>query len=141
MCNYDGAVRTRTLARIVGSYLTVMAITLAVRREALATLFPAFMQDAPLVLATGAFTLMAGLAILAAHHHWTSPSAVVLSLVGVAAALKGAALMIAPSFGASMTAAVARRPAVLLIVGAVMLAVGLWLSFVGWSAKGQSRRD
>jgi hypothetical protein len=132
---YDPAVRTRTLARIVGPYLVVMAVMLFVRQGELPLLFPAFMQDGPLVLATGAFTLMAGLAIVAAHHHWNTPAAIAISLIGIVATLKGASLMIAPDLGTEITAGVAGTPIVLLIAAAVALAAGLWLSFVGWLSK------
>lgn len=135
MPDYDPVLRTRTLARAVGPYLVVTAMMLFARRSALPMLLPAFMQDAPLVLAAGAFTLMAGLVIITTHHHWTGASAIVISLIGVLSALKGASLMIAPTLGAEMTAAVTRAPAVLMIVAAVVLLIGLWLSFVGWRSK------
>ncbi|HSZ52126.1 MAG TPA: hypothetical protein VK801_11185 [Caulobacteraceae bacterium] len=132
MADYDRVARTRTLARIVGPYLVVLGVMLFELRGALPTLLPAFMQDGPLVLASGAFTLMAGLAIICAHHHWTSGSAIVISLIGVAAAIKGAMLMIAPGFGSDLTAVVVRTPSILIIAAVVALLVGLWLSFVGW---------
>jgi len=53
----------------------------------------------------------------------------------VAAALKGAWLMIAPDLGAEMTATIVRTPAVLPIAAALELLVGLWLSYVGWLSK------
>jgi hypothetical protein len=132
---YDPAMRTRTLTRIVGPYFIVAGVMFLVRQATLPTLLPAFMQDAPLVLATGAFTLMAGLALVASHHHWTGPSATVISLVGVAATLKGAGLMIAPDLGADMTAAVVRTPTVLLVAAGMELLVGLWLSYGGWLSE------
>jgi hypothetical protein len=135
MARSDTSVRTRTMARIVGPYLIVLAAVLFARQSSLAPLLSAFMPNEPLVLATGAFTLMAGLTMIAAHHHWTGASAIVISLIGVAAALKGASLMVAPSLGAEMTAAVARTPGLLLIAAGVELLVGVWLSFVGWLSK------
>jgi hypothetical protein len=135
---YDTSIRTRALARVVGPYLVVVSVMLFARQGSLAMLLPSFMQDAPLVLATGAFTLMAGLTMITIHHHWTSASAVAISLIGMAAALKGASLMIAPTFGAEMTAAVTRSPAVLLAAAGLELALGLWLSFVGWLAKAEA---
>jgi hypothetical protein len=134
MPNPDAAARTRALARVVGPYLVVTAAALFARQDTIALVFPAFMQDGPLVLATGAFTLMAGLTIIALHHHWTGASAIAVSLVGVAAALKGAMLMVAPTLGAAATAAVVRAPAAMLVVAALMLILGAWLSFVGWRA-------
>src|SRR6185369_6234171 len=105
MSPYDRSRRTRTLARILGPYLLVISLMLIARRDSLATLLPAFMQDGPLLLATGAFTLMAGLAAIAFHHHWNSLSASAVSLIGLAAALKGAWLMIAPTVGAEIATA------------------------------------
>jgi hypothetical protein len=135
MLTYDAPARTRTLARIVGPYLIVMAAALFARQDTMDLLLPAFMQDGPLVFAAGAFTLMAGLTMIALHHHWTGASAAVLSLIGVVAALKGAMLMIAPTLGAGLTATVVRAAPVLLLVAAVLLLVGAWLTYVGWLAR------
>ena len=98
-------------------------------------MLPAFMQDAALVLATGAFTLVAGLVMVATHHHWTRPAAIVISLIGIVAALKGASLMIAPSLGVETTNAVVSSPLILMAAAGPALLVGLWLSFVGWLSK------
>ncbi len=135
MHDSDPDLRTRTVARVVGPYLVVVAVTLFARRASLPMLLPAFMQDAPLVLATGAFTLTAGLVIVALHHHWTSAIAIVVSLIGIAAAFKGALLMIAPGVGAEVTAAVVWTPVFLSIMASAALLVGLWLSFAGWLSK------
>ncbi|MBB2169649.1 hypothetical protein HLH36_15050 [Gluconacetobacter aggeris] len=129
------AVRTQTLARIIGPYLVVLAVALFVRLGTLPMLLPVFMQNGPLVLATGAFTLMAGLAIIALHLRWESPSAIAISLIGIVITLKGAVLMVVPSLGAAMTAAVVETPPLLLIAAAIVLLLGLWLSFVGWTSR------
>jgi hypothetical protein len=105
---------------------------LLARQDRVGALLSAYMQDEPLVLATGAFALMAGLAMVAAHHHWTGPSAIVISLIGVIATLKGAWLMIAPSLGWEATERIVRTPNLLLIVAGVEFLVGCWLSFAGW---------
>jgi hypothetical protein len=135
MSAYDPAVRTRSMARIVGPYLVLTAAALLARQDTLPSLLSAFMQDTPLVLATGAFTLMAGLTMIAAHHHWSGAAAIVISLIGIAATLKGASLMIVPDLGTEMTAAVVHTPAVLLIAAGVELLVGVWLSLVGWFSR------
>jgi hypothetical protein len=132
MRDYDPTVRTRTLARIIGPYLVATAVALSVRGDTVPELLLAFMQDGPLVFVAGAFTLMAGLVVLAAHHHWSSVNAAMISFVGVAAALKGASLMIAPGFGAELTDAVVRTPTILQAAIWFELLLGLWLCFVGW---------
>lgn len=128
--------RTQTLARIVGPYLLIVGVALAARGASLTLLLPSFMQNAPLVFATGAFTLMAGLVLLAAHHHWSSPAAIIISFVGVAATLKGASLMIAPDLGAALTASAVAAPPALTIAAVLEMLLGLWLSYVGWIARG-----
>lgn len=132
MPTYDPAVRTRTLARIVGPYLVIVAIALLVRLADLPLLLPAFMQDGPLVMATGAFTLIVGLTMLVAHHHWSTWAAIAISVIGIAAALKGASLLIVPELDSAMTAVVVRTPPLLLVAVVVELLLGIWLSFVGW---------
>jgi len=135
MADYDPVVRTRTLARIIGPYLMIVGAMLLARQDTLPPLLSAFMEDAPLVLATGAFTLMAGLVIITAHPHWKGAAALAISLIGIVAGLKGASLMIAPDLGAEMTVALVRAPYVLAIASGVELLIGIWLSFVGWLAK------
>jgi hypothetical protein len=135
MSTYDPAIRTRTLARIVGPYQVIMGATLLARQSVLPQVLSDFMRHDPLVLATGAFTLMAGLTMIALHHHWSGAAAIVISLIGIAVALKGTWLMIVPTLGAEMTDAVARAPSILLTAAGVELLLGLWLSFVGWLSK------
>ena len=75
MPGYDPTTRTRTLARIVGPYLVIVSATLFVRHDTMPALLSAFMRDEPLVFATAAFTLMAGLTSIVAHHHWNGAAA------------------------------------------------------------------
>lgn len=122
-------------ARIVGPYLVVTAAALFMRRAMLSELFSAFMRDEGLVFAAGAFTLMAGLTLLAFHHRCRSPSACLISLIAVAATAKGASLMIVPAIGNEMVDLVARTPAALLGAVAVEGLVGAWLTFLGWRSN------
>jgi hypothetical protein len=132
MHHYDPVVRTRTLARVVGPCLVAVGAALYLRGDTMPEFLFAFMQDSALVFVAGVFTLMAGLGVLSAHRHWSSISAAMISFIGVAAALKGASLMIAPSFGAELTDAVVRRPIILQAAVCLELLLGLWLCFVGW---------
>ena len=83
--------RTRTLARVFGPYFVVIGLMLATRQATLASLLPEFMQNGPLVLIAGAFTLLAGLALFGAHHHWSSPAAIAISLIGIGLVVSGGA--------------------------------------------------
>lgn len=135
MSAYDPTERTRAAARVVGPYLIVMGGMLATRAAQMALMLPAFMQDGPLVLAAGAFTLLAGLTLLALHHHFGSIAAAVITVIGVVGSLKGAWLLIAPQLGAPLTAAIVRASPILIGLALVMMIIGAWLSFVGWLSK------
>lgn len=135
MAEYDPAIRTRTLARIVGPYMLVIGTTLLTRQSLFDDMLPSFMDNHALVLSTGAFTLIAGLCMLTAHHHWSSGAAIVITLTGFAAALKGAWLMIAPEWGAATTEAMVAAPWSLTVAAVSELLLGAWLTFVSWFAK------
>jgi len=135
MAEYDPQVRTRTLARIAGPYMLVIGATLLTRQSLFNDMLPSFMDNAALVLSTGAFTLILGLTMLTAHHHWSSAPAIAITLIGFAAALKGAWLMIAPEWGAATTEAMVAAPWALTAAAAFELFLGAWLTFVGWFAK------
>ena len=135
MPDFDPTVRTRTVSRVIGPYLIAVAAMLLTRQHQLPVLLTTYMQDDVLVLATGAFALMAGLVLVAAHHHWNGPSAIVISLIGIVATIKGAWLLIAPSLGSQMTAFAIHAPSFLLIVAGIEFVVGCWLSSVGWLSK------
>jgi hypothetical protein len=135
MAEYDPQVRTRTLARIAGPYMLVIGATLLTRQSLFNDMLPSFMDNAALVLSTGAFTLILGLTMLTAHHHWSSAPAIAITLIGFGAALKGAWLMIAPEWGAATTEAMVAAPWALTAAAAFELFLGAWLTFVGWFAK------
>jgi uncharacterized membrane protein len=135
MAEYDPRIRTRTLARIAGPYMLVIGVTLLTRQSLFSEMLPSFMDNSALVLSTGAFTLIMGLTMLTAHHHWSSAPAIAITFIGFAAALKGAWLMIAPEWGAATTEAMVAAPWALTASAAFELLLGVWLTFVGWFAK------
>lgn len=135
MPDYDPKLRTRTLARIAGPYMLVIGAMLVTRQSVFNDILPAFMANPVVVLSTGAFTLIVGLCMLTAHHHWSSPAAIAITLMGFAASFKGAWLMLAPEWGAAATQAMLDAPWTLTAAAAFELILGAWLTFVGWFAK------
>lgn len=135
MNSVEKAQRTQTLARIVGPYFLIMATALLVRHATLPAILSGFMQDQALLLATAIFTLMVGLVMVAAHHHWNGVTAGLVSFVGLSATLKGAWLMIAPQLGADLTTRVLVTTPLLVGGAVVVLATGLWLTAKGWLSK------
>lgn len=131
----EHAERTRAAARIIGPLLLIIAVWIAVRGARLALMLPALFQDGPLVLITALFTLIAGLTLLALHHHWSSPASIVVSVLAVATVFRGVLLLFAPEL-ASAAAAAAMRIVPLQVLATLITALaGAWLSWVGWLRK------
>ena len=129
------AVSTRAMAQVVGPFMLVMGAAVALRADAMPEVLTGFLADSPLVLITGAFTLALGLVMIAAHQRWDSAAAFVISLLGWITAIRGAVLLLAADFVGTIAPYVIQFPPALMAGGAVLAALGLWLSFVGFAAK------
>ena len=129
---------TRGFAKGLGIFFIVFGIVVAMRSTSLYLLIPAFFQDGALLFVTGVFGVGVGAAMIAAHHHWNSLAAFVISLFGWVTLIRSAALLVAPGIISSIAANVSHIAIFPMIAGAVAALVGIWLSFVGWFAKGSN---
>lgn len=129
------AATTRFCARVVGPLMVIVGAVVIARAGDLVLLIPAILQDGPLTFITGVFTLICGVVLLAAHHHWTSPPAIAISLLAVLTIVRGVTLLFAPSVVAGLVHQFLNLGPGAIVAGIVALLVGAWLSFVGWFAK------
>jgi len=129
----ESQARTRAFARVMGPYLVITPGIIALRAPDMGALASEFFKSDLAVWFTGAGLLFAGLVIIAFHQYWSSVAAVLISLFGWILALRGLVLLAAPDLyeraGMSLGAVVVR-----LIFGAIV-AIGLYLTYVGWLAK------
>jgi uncharacterized protein YjeT (DUF2065 family) len=77
------------------------------------------------------------LLIIAFHQYWSSVAAVMISLFGWILALRGVVLMAAPELYERAAMSMGTISRVRLIFGA-LVAIGLYLTYVGWLAKSAS---
>jgi hypothetical protein len=131
------AATTHIAARIVGPLLLIVGAVVIARMNDVALLIPGILSDGPLAFVTGLFTLICGLVLFAVHHHWKGAAAFVISLLAVLTIVRGVILMFAPSFfaGVAHAALSGAGPAMIIVVGAIALLIGAWLTFVGWFAR------
>lgn len=129
------AAATRFCARVVGPLILIIGAVVLVRFNDFALLIPGILQDGPLTFITGVFTLICGITLLAAHHHWSSAPAIAISLLGVLTVVRGVTLLFAPSFLTGLVHTFLNLGPGALAAGAVALLLGAWLTFVGWFAK------
>jgi uncharacterized protein YjeT (DUF2065 family) len=93
-----------------------------------------FFKSALCVWFAGALLLFGGLLIIAFHQYWSNVAAVLISLFGRILALRGLVLMAAPELYERAAMSMDAIPLVRLILG-VLVAIGLYLTYVGWLAK------
>ncbi len=130
------AATTRFCARAVGPLMVIIGAVVIARAGDLIMLVPAILQDGALTFITGVFTLICGVVLLAAHHHWNSAPAIAISLLAVLTIVRGVTLLFAPSVLTGLVHQFLNLGPGAIVAGIVVLVVGAWLGFVGWFAKG-----
>jgi hypothetical protein len=126
---------TRAISRALGPFLIIFGIAIAMKAGDFPLMTPAFFQDGVLVFVTASFTLAIGLALLAAHHHFGSLPALIVTVFAIATTLRGAILMLAPAFTATLAATFVRVSGAVYVPAVISLLAGAYLTFVGWLAK------
>jgi hypothetical protein len=129
------AATTRFCARVVGPLMLIIGAVVIARAGDMAMLIPGILGDGPLTFITGIFTLICGLVLIAAHHHWTSAAAIAISLLGVLTIVRGITLLFAPSLLTGLVHQVLNLGPGAIVAGIVALLIGAWLTFVGWFTK------
>lgn len=129
---------TRFCARIVGPLMLIVGAAVVARAGDLVLLIPAILQDGALAFITGVFTLICGLTLLSAHHHWSSPAAIAITVIALLTALRGVLLLFTPGFITSLAHQFLNLGPGAFIAAVLALIIGAWLTFVGWFAKEKS---
>lgn len=132
--NPESQTRTRAFARVIGPWLVIVPGIIAVRAPEMDALASDFFKSDLFVWFAGALLLFCGLLVIAFHQHWSSLAAVLISLFGWILAIRGVILMAAPKLYERAGMALEAVSVVRSIFG-VLVAIGLYLTYVGWLAK------
>ncbi|KWX22011.1 hypothetical protein AFM11_22910 [Mycolicibacterium wolinskyi] len=127
--------RTRSFARVLGPFVALATLIIAIRLPNLTGLLGGLFDNAVLPWMLGAAMLVMGLVVIAFHQYWYSVTAVLISLFGWFVALRGLAMMAIPSAIDSGANATVTSPGLLVAARVFFLlltAMGLWLTYVGW---------
>jgi hypothetical protein len=130
----ESQVRTRAFARVIGPWLVIVPGIITVRAPDMDVLASEFFKSGLFIWFAGALLLFTGLLIIAFHQYWSSTAAVLISLFGWVLALRGVVLMAAPKLYERAGIALEAVPIIRSIFG-VLVAIGLYLTYVGWLAK------
>ena len=126
--------RTRMFARVLGPYLVIVAVAALARASQMGTLLNDFGASSAWPWVTGAFVLLSGLVVVALHQNWRGAPAIIVTVMGWLATLKGLALLAFPqpyiSFGEQAIDSGGWWWRVVMVITAL---AGLYLTFVGWA--------
>jgi hypothetical protein len=131
----ESKARTRAFARVIGPLLIVVPTIVAAHAQEMDAIVTVLFEHRELVWAIAGLLVFSGSLIIAYHQYWSSPSAVFISVLGWLLALRGVALLAVPQLMArDADGAMIPFPGVRLGYGVLFL-VGIWLTFVGWTAE------
>jgi hypothetical protein len=122
---------TRAFARIIGPWLVLVPSIIVLRVGDMGTLLAAFFANPAIVW----------MLIIAFHQVWSGPAAIAISLFGWFLALRGFVLMAVPQWIEHGAAASLGMLPLVRIGFAVLVVIGLWLTFVGWTSDAVVKRD
>jgi uncharacterized protein YjeT (DUF2065 family) len=118
----------------IGPWLVIVPGIVVLRASEMGALASEFFKCGLFMWFAGALLLFGGLLIIAFHQYWSSVAAVMISLFGWILALRGLVLMAAPELYERAATSMEAIPLVRVIFG-VLIAIGLYLTYVGWLAK------
>jgi len=123
---------TLIFARILGVYFLIAGLGVMMRRETMGQFVARFREDEVLVFIAGVIALVLGVAILTLHYEWGHALAAAVTLIGWAAALKGAALILFGSRVMALGRVFDASLHVAFLWGLLIAVIGAGLAWVGW---------
>ncbi|MDE2362533.1 MAG: hypothetical protein KGM42_07635 [Hyphomicrobiales bacterium] len=119
------------LARVLGVYCLLIGAGMLACRRAVLPIVEDMLRNGALMFVVGCFTIGIGVAMVVGHNIWTSPLAVVVSLVGWLSLAKGVALAFGQGAMRRFYEGIdyrRRYPFIMLL----SLALGAWLTAAGY---------
>ncbi|MGB3333784.1 MAG: hypothetical protein WBA79_13345 [Mycobacterium sp.] len=133
MSEQQSQARTRTFARVIGPFLLILTATAIFRAPQVWEQASDVGANPLLLWVAGAFTLLAGLIVVAFHPYWRGAAAICVSVTGWITALKGFALTVFPDAGMSAANIAMRAEGWARAAYVLFALVGLYLTYVGWA--------
>ena len=121
------------IARLVGPVFVVSGAAMLLNGEAFRAIVEEFIQSPALIYIAGFLALLGGLAIVNVHNSWNWGWQLIVTVVGWLAIIGGIVRMTAPQFIQAIGAAIYTQPAVMIPVAILVVALGGFLSFKGYS--------
>lgn len=121
-------------SRVLGPFLVVVDATAIARASDMQTLLSQFEANSLWTWVTGAFILLFGLFIVAAHQYWRGAAAIIVSLLGWLITLRGLLLFAFPQAFVAAANSMIGAQAWWIAACVVFALAGCYLTYVGWTA-------
>jgi hypothetical protein len=139
---------SKLFARFIGPIFVAIGLAQIINADVLRTLVGQFLDSYALIFLAGIMAMLAGLAIVNFHNLWVSDWRVVVTIFGWLALIGGVIRIVLPQQTAQIGTAIFNVPNITIISGLFTLALGAWLSVMGYrnangkpaSARKQVRR-
>jgi len=122
------------IARLIGPVLSVIGTGMLANGAVYRRMAGQFLAAYPFIYFSGILLLVAGLAILNAHHDWTADWRSVITVIGWVLTGVGTFRLIAPEFPAFVAGSVFMHSGFFIGAGIVLLALGGFITFKGYVA-------
>jgi hypothetical protein len=119
------------LARLLGPLFLLAGLGLLVNRTHYRRMLENFLNDPALYYFSGALALVAGVAMVNFHNIWIADWRILITLIGWLSVVKGVVRLLFPQAGKRLAGKML-SPVALLVLGALITALGAWFCFVGY---------
>ena len=126
---------SRTIAGLIGPTLIALAVTLLINLNSISALVEPVSHDPALVIVSGVFSFVAGLAIVRVHNHWASDWTVLVTIFGWLLLIGGLIRMLFPFWLAGMAADLVKNTGFIAGEAVVLLLIGVFLSYKAYIAR------
>ena len=133
---------SKTIAVLIGPTLVAMAVAILLNLGSFPAVAEQLSRDLALIFVSGILLFVAGLAIVRVHNIWAGGWPVLVTALGWLALLSGLARMLFLTQIAEIAAGIAQHTGLITAVAVVLLGLGAFLSFKGYSSdRAGSRRS
>jgi hypothetical protein len=124
---------SKMIAGLIGPTLVAIAAAMLINFASFPALAEQISRDPALIFVSGVLLLVAGLAIVRAHNIWAGGWPVLVTVLGWVAVLGGLVRMLFPIQLAAIVAVVGQSTGVIATGAVVLLVLGAFLSFKGYT--------
>ena len=122
------------LAKLMGPVIAVAGIGFLLNRQAFMDMARDFLESTGMIMMSGFLALVMGLAIVNAHNIWVADWPVIITVFGWMAVLGGVMRITMPDVVRSIAERMLSMTTFITIEGIILIALGGWLSYVGYLA-------